>query len=52
VDDDSEPVWSPDFKSTFAHKVRDPDNGTFDIYMLDLVTTSRKEVQKRRACYA
>jgi Tol biopolymer transport system component len=38
VDDDSEPVWSPDSKALLLTRVRDPDNGTFDIYMLDLVT--------------
>jgi Tol biopolymer transport system component len=38
VDDDSEPVWSPDSKTLLLTKVRDPDNSTFDIEMLDLVT--------------
>ena len=36
--DDSGPVWSPDSKTLLLSRVRDPDNGTFDIYMLDTVT--------------
>jgi Tol biopolymer transport system component len=38
VDDDSEPVWSPDSKTLLLTRVRDPDNATVDIYMLDLGT--------------
>jgi hypothetical protein len=38
VDDDSSPVWSPDSKTLLLTRVRDPDNNTFDINILDVVT--------------
>jgi dipeptidyl aminopeptidase/acylaminoacyl peptidase len=32
------PVWSSGSQTLLVNKSRDPDNGTFDIYMLDIVT--------------
>jgi Tol biopolymer transport system component len=32
------PVWSPDSHTLLINKSRDPDNGTFDIDMLDVIT--------------
>ncbi len=32
------PVWSPDSKTLLFNKSQDPDNGTFDIDVLDVVT--------------
>jgi Tol biopolymer transport system component len=43
VGDDAEPVWSPDSKILLLTRVRDPDNGTFNIYMFDLVKYKLKK---------
>lgn len=32
------PVWSPDSQTLLVNKSWNPDNGTFDIYMVDVVT--------------
>lgn len=32
------PVWSPDSRTLLVSESRDPDNGTFDIYMVDLAS--------------
>jgi Tol biopolymer transport system component len=33
-----QPVWSPDSRTLLINTSRDPDNGTFDIHMVDLIT--------------
>ncbi len=38
VEDNAEPVWSPDSKELLLTRVRDPDQGTSDIYMFDSTT--------------
>jgi hypothetical protein len=43
VSDNTEPVWSPDSKTILLTRVRDPDNGTFNIYMFDLVKHKLKK---------
>jgi Tol biopolymer transport system component len=44
VDPNLKPVWSSDSQTLLINKSRDPDNGTFDIYMVDVPTdkTTRK----------
>jgi hypothetical protein len=49
VADDSMPVWSPDSKTLLINKSRDPDNGTVDIEMLDVVTGKRTKKFKNVA---
>jgi Tol biopolymer transport system component len=34
----SQPVWSPDSQALLVNKLRDPDKGTLDIYILNVVT--------------
>jgi dipeptidyl aminopeptidase/acylaminoacyl peptidase len=43
VSDNAEPVWSPDSKTLLLTRVRDPDNGTFNIYTFDLVKHKLKK---------
>jgi len=43
VADASMPVWSPDSRTLLLTRVRDPDNGTLDIYMLDVKTGRAKK---------
>jgi len=46
VGDDAQPVWSPDSKKLLLTRVRDPDEGTDDIYMLDLIHHKRTKIFK------
>jgi Tol biopolymer transport system component len=41
VEDRAMPVWSPDSKTLLLTRVRDPDDGTEDIYMLDVASSHR-----------
>jgi Tol biopolymer transport system component len=43
VADASMPVWSPDSRTLLLTRVRDPDNGTLDIYLLDVKTGRAKK---------
>ena len=53
VGDNAQPVWSPDSKRILLTRVRDPDNGTLDIYMFDLGTRKlRKEFKNVAPVYA
>jgi Tol biopolymer transport system component len=41
VVDNAVPVWSPDSRTLLLTTVRDPDNGTLDIYQFDLASSKR-----------
>ena len=43
----SQPSWSPDSKKILFTKSRNPDEGTFDVYMLEVATGKRQKVFKK-----